>query len=64
MEFSIYNVSGRLVKTFSNINSTSSQITLSWDGRSDSGELLSSGLYLGVYKCGNEEVQKKMIVIR
>jgi YVTN family beta-propeller protein len=64
IEFSIYNVSGRLVKTFSNINNSSSQITLSWDGKADSGENLSSGLYFGVLRIGDKEAQKKMIMIK
>jgi len=63
-KFLIYNVSGRLVKKFSDINSTSSTITLSWDGKTDSGKDLSSGLYFGVLKYGEDEIQKKIIMIR
>jgi len=52
------------VKKFSNINSASYPITITWDGKADSGEDLSSGLYFGVLKCGNEEIQKKIIMIK
>ncbi len=64
VEFLIYDVSGRMVKTFSNINSSSSPVTLTWDGKADSGEHLSSGLYFGVLSIGEKAVQKKMIMIR
>jgi YVTN family beta-propeller protein len=64
IEFSIYNLSGRLVKKFSHISNTSCPVIISWDGKADSGKDLSSGLYFGVLKCGNDEIQKKMIMIR
>jgi len=64
LKFSIYNLSGRLVKKFSNINSTSYPITITWDGKADSGEDLSSGLYFGVLRIGNTGTQEKIIMIR
>jgi YVTN family beta-propeller protein len=63
-EFSIYNVSGRRVKIFSNINTGSSRIIIPWDGKGNSGEVLSSGLYFGVLRVGEKETSKKMIMIR
>jgi len=62
--FSVYNVSGRRVKTFSLGGNSSSRITLTWDGKGDSGEILNSGIYFGVVRYGDEETQKKIIMIR
>ncbi len=64
IEFSIYNLCGRQVKTFSNINTGSSRVIIPWDGKGNFGEGLSSGLYFGVLRAGDEEVNKKMIMIR
>jgi len=63
-KFLIYNVSGRLVKTFSLVSNHYNPVTFTWDGISDSGGLLSSGLYFGVLKYGEDEIQKKIIMIK
>ena len=65
VNFSIYDVGGRLVKSFSLGNKHSSSITISWDGRDNSGKKLSSGVYFGVLKAGDNKFSKrKMIMIR
>jgi YVTN family beta-propeller protein len=65
VNFSIYNVGGRLVKSFSLGSKHSSTITISWDGRDNSGKKLSSGVYFGVLKAGDNKFSKrKMIMIK
>jgi len=65
VNFSIYDVGGRLVKSFSLVNKHSSSITISWDGRDNSGKKLSSGVYFGVLKAGDNKFSKrKMIMIQ
>jgi YVTN family beta-propeller protein len=65
VNFSIYDVGGRLVKSFSLVNKHSSSINISWDGRDNSGKKLSSGVYFGVLKAGDNKFSKrKMIMIK
>jgi YVTN family beta-propeller protein len=64
VKFSIYNVSGRLVKLFSLDSNLSSQTTISWDGKDNTGTDLSSGRYFGILTTGNNKVSKSFILIR
>jgi flagellar hook assembly protein FlgD len=62
----IYNVSGRLVKSFSLFTPHSSLIKgVSWDGKNDSGERVSSGVYFYELKVGNKfSKTKKLLFLR
>lgn len=66
---SIYNSRGQLVRTLDlgyknpGVYTTRSQSAY-WDGRDESGEQVSSGLYFYNIKVGNFSATKKMIVIR
>ena len=62
--FSIYNVTGRLVRTFSLDGSRSTQTTITWDGKDNTGGDLSSGLYFGILKAGSRKISKSFILIR
>jgi YVTN family beta-propeller protein len=64
IDFSIYDISGRLVKTFSNMSTSSSQVIIQWDGTGNSGKVLSSGSYFGVLRIGEKETSKKIIMIK
>jgi len=63
IEFSIYNVSGTLIKSFSLDRVASSQINLSWDGIGNNGEKCTSGTYIGILKAGEERLFKGKILL-
>jgi flagellar hook assembly protein FlgD len=64
VSFSIYNVAGTPVKSFSLGSVSSSTITLLWDGRGDKGEKCVSGVYIGVLKAGeNKPSQGKILLV-
>jgi len=66
VEFSIYNVNGRMVKTFSHISISnySNPVSFTWDGKGNSGNNLNSGIYFGILKVGENKVSKKIITIK
>lgn len=61
----IYDLGGRLVKTFS-INSApqSANATVIWDGRDESGKSVPAGMYIYKVKSDNFSATKKMILMR
>jgi YVTN family beta-propeller protein len=61
--FSIYNVSGTLIKSFSISSDYNSPITLRWDGEGDNGKKCASGVYLGVLKAGDYKPSKGKILL-
>jgi YVTN family beta-propeller protein len=64
VSFSIYNVAGTLVKSFSLGGGVSSPITLSWDGKGDNGKKCVSGVYIGVLKAGDSKpLQGKILLV-
>ena len=61
----IYDVSGRLMKSFNPISGIGHQESeLYWDGCDDSGRQLPNGIYFVELKSGNQAVTKKVIVLR
>jgi hypothetical protein len=61
----IYNVSGRLVKSFSLLSPHSSPITkVSWDGTDNNGEKVPPGAYFIHVKAGDYKETKKVIMLR
>ncbi len=65
VDFSIYDVSGTMVKSFPLGNRSSSPITLSWDGKDYAGNKCGSGVYFGVLKAGNTKpVMEKVIKLQ
>ena len=61
----IYDVSGRLVKTFSLFTHRSSLITaVSWDGRDDNEKRLPSGVYYCRLNFGNTTLTKKILYVK
>ena len=50
----IYNLSGKEVRTLVNENQTAGKHSVVWDGKDDSGEWVSSGVYFYQLKAGNE----------
>ncbi len=64
VSFSIYNVTGTLVKSFPIGSGSTSPITLSWDGEGDNGKKSASGVYIGVLKAGdNKPSQGKILLV-
>lgn len=61
----IYDVSGRLVKSFnleSNIQNQGS--TISWHGDDDAGRKLPSGVYFITLQAGDYRTAEKVLIIR
>jgi hypothetical protein len=66
-EFSlkVYDVSGRLIKTFSLPTAYSPLPTVvSWDGTDQAGQKLPAGVYFCQFWCNNEKEIKKLIMVR
>jgi hypothetical protein len=65
IDLSIYDVSGKLVRSFSLFSPHPSLITsVSWDGTDESGKLMPSGTYFYKLIIGNESITKRMLLIR
>ncbi len=60
----IINVQGQVVKTVTDRYYTSGEYTLTWDGTSDRGNLMGSGVYYYRLTAGNRIEIKKMILLR
>jgi hypothetical protein len=57
----IYDLAGNQVKTVINTNYPSGKYSVTWDGTSDNGRLLSNGIYFYVLKADEQLISKKMI---
>ncbi len=60
----IYDIRGSLVRTLYAVVNASGEITISWDGRSQNGELVPTGTYLYVVNYGNSVRTGKMILLK
>jgi hypothetical protein len=61
----VYNVAGQLVRTLVNENRVAGVYTdVQWDGRSDSGSLVSSGVYFYKLVSKNFSMTKKMVLLK
>jgi hypothetical protein len=60
-EITIYNVSGKAVKSFA-VNAGSGKV--SWNGRDHSGQLLSSGVYIAAIENGKNSRTLKLFLAR
>ncbi len=60
----IYNILGQRIRSLTRQEYSAGQYVLNWDGRNDSGELVSSGTYILRMKAGNHIDSKKMLLIR
>jgi len=61
----IFTLSGRLLRTIQSTSGNVSGYQAFWDGRTDSGELVGTGVYLvAVYEPGGESYVRKIAVIR
>ncbi len=60
----IFDASGRLVKTLVNENRAAGNYTERWDGRNNSGQMASSGIYFYQINAGSFQQVKKMILLK
>jgi hypothetical protein len=60
----IYNVLGRRIRTLASGSFDAGFYTISWDGRDESGESLSSGMYFYSLRVGDKNLTKKMILLK
>ena len=59
----IYNTKGQIVKTW-NLEATTGTHSLSWDGRDDSGNAVSSGVYYYRMQSGKYSSTRKMVLMK
>jgi hypothetical protein len=64
IDLTIYNLSGQKVKTFFNRVNAPGYFTVLWDGTSDAGNLVASGIYLYQLKVASMSMVKKLVLIR
>jgi hypothetical protein len=60
----VYNVLGQLVRTLVEEETAAGSRLVSWDGRDDSGNQLSSGIYFYRLKIGDRSATKRMLLLR
>ncbi len=60
----VFNTMGQKVRTLFNGTRTAGSYQLTWNGKDDSGNQLSGGIYFYRLKAGNETMMKKMIMMK
>ena len=60
----IFDFSGNHIKTLVNKNYAQGKYSLIWDATNDGGNKVSSGIYFYILKADNQQLSKKMIVIK
>ncbi len=60
----IYDIQGRLMRLLVNGVLAADSYVEHWDGRDDSGHLLSSGVYFARMRAGSEEVSAKLVLVK
>ncbi len=64
MELVIFDIMGRPVRTLFDVVLDAGSYSVVWDGRSDAGETLPSGLYIYQLRAGNQRLEQKMLLAR
>ena len=64
VELSVYDLQGRLVKELVNTFKAAGNYTITWDGRNQYGNSVSSGLFIYVLRTNTISLSKKMLLIR
>jgi photosystem II stability/assembly factor-like uncharacterized protein len=60
----IYNIQGQLVCTLMNQSLKSGQHSTIWDGRSDKGSMVSSGMYIYQLQCNDQTKNRKLLLLK
>jgi len=63
VEMKIFDVSGRAVKTLAQGTMGPGLHTLQWDGTSDAGSRLGSGVYFYRIKAGSDRAERKLVIV-
>ncbi len=64
VEVSIYDVSGRLIRTLVNQNMPAGEHTVQWDARSNNGSTVASGVYLYQLRTGNTLRTRQLVLMK
>jgi hypothetical protein len=60
----IYDVGGRLVRTLVNQHMAAGEHSIIWDGKSDRGQTVSTGIYMYNFRAGSMEKTQKLFIFR
>jgi hypothetical protein len=64
VDLSVYDVGGRRVRTLVREEMDSGRKTVAWDGRDDTGRMVSSGMYFCRLRVGERVLAQKLAVVR
>ena len=64
VQLKIYTIAGRLIKTIDNVSCSVGYNQIYWDGRDDSKELVSSGIYFCTLRTKDFTATKRMIILK
>jgi len=64
VEISIYDLTGRLIRTIVNQNQQAGTHSAVWNGQTESGSKVASGMYMYTVKYANTVSSKKMLLIK
>jgi hypothetical protein len=64
VSISIYDVTGRMVKSLINMNQSTGYHSLRWDATNDIGEAVSAGMYIYTIQAGDYRATKKMVLLK
>ncbi|MDP2806574.1 MAG: FlgD immunoglobulin-like domain containing protein, partial [bacterium] len=60
----VYNIAGQLVKTLVSGQVGAGQHSIKWDGRDNTGNKVSSGIYIYRLQAENKDVTRKLVLLR
>jgi flagellar hook assembly protein FlgD len=64
VKLEIYNVLGQNVRTLANTRLESGAYEVTWNGRNNSGNLVSAGMYIYRLQAGDQVISNKMILVK
>ena len=60
----IYNIYGQLIRTLIDSDMSAGRYDITWDGRAEANDIVTSGIYMYTLTSGNFKTAKKMIFLR
>ena len=60
----IYDVMGRNIRSFINVNQAAGYHSVRWDAKNDVGEGVSAGMYIYTIQAGESRATKKMVLLK
>lgn len=64
VNLTVFNIAGQAVKTLVNANQSAGFRSVNWDGSNNAGVQMPQGIYFYVFRAGNFEAHKKMILLK